>query len=432
MSIKEIVNVVITRQTTAVSRAGFGTLLILDPHVNWPELTRTYSSASAMLDDGFESTDPAYLAALSAFSQTPSPVNIKIGRHQVDSVGVSIDTVIDSTDYVCTINGVDFTFDSGIAATAETIVIGLILAIEAGSEPVSMTDDLDGTFVIDADVAGVAFTVAVVGVNLSVEKPLVGAGTITDALAAVQLADPDWYALVTTTRLSADVQLAAAWIEAEIKIYISASSDANILSAGSTSDIAYLLNAAAYERTAVLYSADVAKFPDAAWFGKQLPTDAGSTTWMFKTLSGITFDELSDTESQAARAKSANTYEKIGGVNMTQEGTMASGEYIDIIRGVDQLQATMTENIFALLVNQPKVPFTDAGIASIEAEIRAALTASQDSGFLALDPAYTVTVPLAAAVSTADKADRFLPDVEFSATLAGAIHKVRVEGVVSL
>lgn len=432
MSIKEIVNVIITRQTTAVSRAGFGTLLILDPHVNWVERTRTYSSASALLDDGFESTDPAYIAALSAFSQTPSPTQIKIGRQQVDSVGVSIDTVVDSTDYTCTINGIDFTVNSGVAATAASIALLLVTAINLGSEPITATDDVDGTYTLAADVSGVAYTVAVSGVNLSVEKPLTPLGTVTDDLAAVELADSEWYALVMTSRLEADVLLAAAWVEAEIKIYISSSLDADILSAGSTTDIAYLLNASAYERSAVLFSNDTAKFPEAAWFGKQLPTDAGSTTWMFKTLSGIAFDDLSDTESQAARAKEANTYEKIGGVNMTQEGTMASGEYIDTIRGVDQLQATMTENIFSLLVNQPKVPFTDAGIASVESAVKAALTASQDSGFLALDPPYVVTVPLAAAVSALDKIDRFLPDVEFSATLAGAIHKTQVNGVVSL
>jgi len=432
MSIKEIVNVIITRQTTAISRAGFGTLLILDPHVNWTERTRTYSSASQLLDDGFESTDPAYIAALSAFSQTPSPTQIKIGRQQVDSVGVSIDTVVDNTDYVCTINGTPFTFNSGIAATATSIALGLVGQINLGAEPVTATDDVDGTFTLDADVSGVAYTVAVVGVNLSVEKPLTPLGTITDDLAAVELADSEWYALVMTSRTSADVLLAAAWIEAEIKIYISSSSDADILSAGSITDIAYLLNASAYERSGVLFYNDTDKFPEAAWFGGQLPTDAGSTTWMFKTLSGIAFDDLSDTQSQAARNKKANTYEKIGGVNMTQEGTMASGVFIDEIRGVDQLQATMTENIFALLVNQPKVPFTDAGIASVETEMRAALTASQDSGFLALDPPYIVSVPLAAAVSSLDKADRFLPDLTFSAKLAGAIHKTKIEGVVSL
>jgi len=257
-------------------------------------------------------------------------------------------------------------------------------------------------------------------------------GLIASDLAAIQQADPDWYALVITQRDATNVTDTAAWIEAEIKIFLSSSNDAEILNPISTTDIAYTLNAAAYERSGILFSNDYLKYPEAAWLGRQLPTDAGSSTWMFKTLAGITFDSLTDTQSQAARAKEANTYEKIGGVNITREGTMANGEYIDIVRGVDQLQATMTENIYELLVNQPKVPYTDAGIASVEAAVKSALTASQDSGFLAINPPYIVTVPLASEVSNANKVARFLPDVKFSATLQGAIHKIKVLGVVSL
>jgi len=261
---------------------------------------------------------------------------------------------------------------------------------------------------------------------------LASVGLIASALAAIQQADPDWYALVITQRDATNVTDTAAWIEAEIKIFLSSSNDAEILNPISTTDIAYTLNAAAYERSGILFSNDYLKYPEAAWFGKQLPTDAGSSTWMFKTLAGITFDSLTDTQSQAARAKEANTYEKIGGVNITREGTMANGEYIDIVRGVDQLQATMTENIFSLLVNSPKVPFTDGGIAAVESAMRSALTASQDSGFLALDPPYVVSVPLAANVSSADKVARYLRNLIFSATLAGAIHKTKVEGTVSV
>ncbi len=432
MSISEIVEVVITRQTTAISRAGFGTILILDPHVNWVERTRTYSAASQLLDDGFESTDSAYLAALAAFSQTPSPTNLKVGRAQVDSVGVTIDTVVDSTDYVIDINGTVFTFNSGVAASNITIATGLVGEINGGAEPVTAVDGLDGTFALDADVAGTAFSVAITGVNFSVDKPIVASDTVPNDLTAIKNEDNDWYALVMTSHVSADVQLAAAWIEAEIKIFVTSSNDADILSAVSTTDIAYILNAAAYERTAVMYSATNTTYPEAALLGKQLPTDPGSTTWMFKTLSGVTFDALTDTQSINARAKEANTYESIAGVNMTAEGTMASGEYIDIMRGVDWLQARIQENVFSRFVNLPKIPFTDGGIAIIESEIISAITDGIDNGFIAESPAFTVTVPLAADVSTVDKANRFLPNVEFLAYLAGAIHKVRIEGVVSL
>jgi hypothetical protein len=153
---------------------------------------------------------------------------------------------------------------------------------------------------------------------------------------------------------------------------------------------------------------------------------------MFKTLTGIAATTLTTTQSQNARAKKANTYETLGGVNITREGTMASGEYIDIIRGIDWLQARMEERIYSRLVNLAKIPFTDAGIAIIEAEIRAQLDDGIDNGLIAVDPEYTITVPAASSVSAAEKTARILPDIQFTATLAGAIHSVQVAGTVSV
>jgi hypothetical protein len=53
-------------------------------------------------------------------------------------------------------------------------------------------------------------------------------------------------------------------------------------------------------------------------------------------------------------------------------------------------------------------------------------------GILAADPAYEITAPDASEVSVADKGNRLLPDMEFTGTYAGAIHKVEIQGVLSL
>jgi len=61
--------------------------------------------------------------------------------------------------------------------------------------------------------------------------------------------------------------------------------------------------------------------------------------------------------------------------------------------------------------------------------VRAVLTAAVTASVLA--PGFTVTAPKVAAVSSADKALRTLPDVTFQATLAGAIHNLTITGRVS-
>jgi hypothetical protein len=191
-------------------------------------------------------------------------------------------------------------------------------------------------------------------------------------------------------------------------------------------------------RTAVVYNSlrrqvgTGDSFPDAAWMGRQLTASPGASTWMFKTLDGISADSLSDTQSRIARAKNANTYESIGGVPITAEGKVASGEYIDIVKGVDWLHARLTERIFSRLVNLPKVPYTDAGVAVFETEIRAQLSDGVSAGLLANDPAPTVRTPLVRSIPFNDRAMRVLPEITFAATLAGAIHWVRVNGTVSV
>lgn len=53
---------------------------------------------------------------------------------------ITIDTVVDSTDYIVTIDGTDFTHPSGTGATTASIVAGLVTLIDAGEEHVVATD----------------------------------------------------------------------------------------------------------------------------------------------------------------------------------------------------------------------------------------------------------------------------------------------------
>ncbi|MCK5610319.1 DUF3383 family protein, partial [Candidatus Pacearchaeota archaeon] len=115
----------------------------------------------------------------------------------------------------------------------------------------------------------------------------------------------------------------------------------------------------------------------------------------------------------------------------TQEGVVASGEFIDIIRGVDWIQARISEAVFTLLVNADKVPYTDPGVEMIKTEIQAILEQAVDNNVL-VENTITITAPKVADVSSVDKANRFLPDIKFGATLAGAIHKVKIDGKLSV
>lgn len=253
------------------------------------------------------------------------------------------------------------------------------------------------------------------------------------SLSLIQAESDDWYGLVLTSRVKADQIAAAAWIEPRKKLYFARSNDAGVIDAAITTDIAHLFSLAGYARTAVIYhNAATDEFIDAAWLGKMLPEDAGSATFAFKSLTGISANKLTATQETAALATKANVYTSIGGVSVTREGKMASGEYADIMVGVDWLQSRIQERVYSRLVNLKKIPFTDAGVAIIENEIRAQLNDAVSRQVLAASPAFTVSVPAVAGVSMIDRANRFLPSVSFVGTLSGAIHKVQIRGTVAV
>lgn len=252
-----------------------------------------------------------------------------------------------------------------------------------------------------------------------------------DDLAAISAIDDDWYGLFLALAVAdEDVLEVAAYIEATRKLLAVTVTDEDALDPTSTTDLAAELKAAGYARTCPIYSEN--EYAAAAWIGRCFPMDPGSETWAFKTLSGVAPSKLTATQENALKAKSCNWYATVAGVNITREGVTASGEYIDIVRGVDWLQARMQERIFGVLVRAPKVPFTDGGIATVETQVRAQLSAGVEAGLLAEDPAPTVEVPRARDVPANDRAERSLKGIRFSATLAGAIHAVEIQGTVTI
>jgi predicted exporter len=99
----------------------------------------------------------------------------------------------------------------------------------------------------------------------------------------------------------------------------------------------------------------------------------------------------------------------------------------------------MEERIYSRFVNLPKIPYTNAGIAIIEAEVRAQLQEAVTAGVIDGEQAIIVTVPKISQISVNDRANRIndranriLPAITFEAKLAGAIHKATVRGTVTV
>lgn len=441
-SINSVVVVNISRETTTVSQAGFGTANFLSNDARFADRIKKYASIDEVTSDTLRGADTLAFAT-KYFGQTLKPEALYVTKKMNDVKAVwditfSADFVA-SNSIAATINTVAITpvvYATSHAATLTALAAAIALNTDVQSATVTGTR----TIRVTGDTFGLAINITGVVVTGGASQPTATVtliekedvtGTDVASITAASDIDDDWYALAAYTRTEANINAIAAYIESVRKIYIAVSNDSAIKTS-STTDVASDLNAASYDRTALFFSGDQANYPEAAWLGYCLPMTAGEETWKFKTLKGITFDALTGGEQTYIKNKKGNFYNKVGGVNITQEGTVASGEYIDVIRGVDWIQARIQEEVFGVLVNAKKVPYTNNGVNTVTNAIRAVLKRAVTNGILAEDPQFTITAPLVSDISNTDKGNRLLPDVKFAGTLAGAIHKINISGTVTL
>jgi hypothetical protein len=442
-SLNEFVTVSITTATAGISQEGFGKGMILSANAAWTERTRSYSNLAAVALD-FASTTPEYKQAAAYFGQTPCPPSVMIGRlanKPTQRWAVRVSSVQNSTAYKVKVGANEATFTSDANATNDEIVAGLVTAINALSgDTLTASADTSGgagshfvRLLADAPANWNAVKIIDTGL-LKIVQDHADPGVAAD-LDAIKLEDNTWYAVVNSYNSTAMGLAIAAWCEANKKLFLADTQETEAATVVTGSDSTTLMKQvknAAYEYTPVVYHRDNGSMIAAAWDGKCLPFQPGSETWAFKTLAGVEKDVLTDTQIANLKAKSGNFYVEVGGQNFTLYGTTAgTRKYIDVLRGIDWLQADMQARVVAVLVTVAKIPFTDPGIALVEAAMRASLTAGVRVGLLAATPAPTVIVPKAASVSPVNKADRLLPDMFFNATGAGAIHHVNIAGQVS-
>ncbi len=431
MSIDQIVSVTITATSPGVTQEGFGIPLILGTPSWATDRVRFYTDLSGVAVD-FASTRPEYKAAAAMFAQSPRPVTIGIARlanKPVPSWDI-LPIVADSTVYTVYVNGTAATFTSGTSTTAALICAGLASAITTlAVSGLTATDNT--TKVTLAGAAGTWFSVKVADINLLSNAMVHADPGVNADLDAILIADSTWYAIVNPWNSALMATVIAAWAESNKRLFLldtQESACATHVLSGAT-DIMAAQQTLAHKYTAVIYHPDNSSFIAAAWAAALLPLDPGSETWALKQLSGPAAVGLTTTHRANILAKYGNCYERIAGVNVTEMGTVADGEYIDVIRLIDWTSARIKETVYADLVANPKIPFTDAGIAQIAGDVKSVLSTGVNfGGFVS----YTVTVPKAADLLTADKAARILKGIHFSAVLAGAAHTAQIQGTVSV
>jgi len=253
------------------------------------------------------------------------------------------------------------------------------------------------------------------------------------ALLLIVTTDNDFWSICISSRVAADLNTVGTWAGSNDRFFFGAVND---VTAG---------NARNVDREAYLISDTATEFPECAWVGETIPQAPGSLTYKWKHPSGITAAGYTKTELQTVRTNNTQAPQNQAGVININEGIATSGEYIDAIWGRDWIKAEIVIEILQLMLNNPKIALDNPGIARVEAKIRKVLDQAGVNGIIAAATTkaeqansddnvyqYKVNMPLRQDIPTADLAARKLTGVTFSYILAGAIHEVVVNGVVTI
>ena len=239
---------------------------------------------------------------------------------------------------------------------------------------------------------------------------------------------PGWYGLALAGADYTDYDEVAYIIESTEKLFVFSVQ---------SKEIPLKLSRTDYLRTVAIYSNSADEYAHVAWLAECFSYAPGSETWAYKTLAGVTVAELTTREMSRLDEENINYYVNCANKNITLQGKVIGGEWIDVIRFRDWLKNEMQIRIFELLVKYPKIPYLDDGITLVENQMRATLQDGQEAGGIAVtefdeneEPVegFTVTVPKAASLSSAQRATRKLRNCRYTARLAGAIHIVEIQG----
>lgn len=246
-----------------------------------------------------------------------------------------------------------------------------------------------------------------------------------------------WYVICPAGVPEADYKDIAEWTEANAKLFAY-----TVLDPASTAVAETFYRSMGFfgKESISQLAADVSgdnKYMHVAVVAKCLNYQSGGETWAYKQLAVVSPATLSTGDEKTLKDAGLNYYYSVASKNITQNGKVRAGEWIDVIRFRDWLVNDMQVRVFNQFVSNPKIPYTDSGIGLIHNQMIASLKQGVTSGGIAPEefdedgnsiPSFTTTVPLSANLTSSQKASRQLTGCKFAARLAGAIHAVSLKG----
>lgn len=258
-------------------------------------------------------------------------------------------------------------------------------------------------------------------------------GSAVEALADVALVGRDWRHLIVIAGETAESPSTPAAISAAVEALDGKMYFACLPTADSTG-----MTVSGVRRTVLFYcnATTEAPVPVAALVGEVAGRAAGTYTYKNLILSGIEAQNLTEAQVEAIHAKGGITFIRKAGDNVTSEGKVAGGEYVDVIDSEDYIVQQMTYRTQKMLNSVDKVPYDNNGIAMLEAVAVDVMQDAYNNGMIATDaegnPDYAVEYHLREDSTETDRNNRRYIGGSFHFALAGAVHEVEIVGEITV
>ena len=259
------------------------------------------------------------------------------------------------------------------------------------------------------------------------------ATALVEAIKTFQETDNDWYMFLTDKSEDEYITALAKFAEdsepSEAELTAGVEDHRKFYFAQTTNKALDIKN----RRSVVVYTEDLEEHIDAAWIGAVGPWYPQSVTWKFKLPTGVSAPKLKESEITALEENHVNWVTNEYKKNYIKNGCCADGEWIDAILGADWIAMTMREKLYNIFMTNATIPYTDAGFTQVAAGVFETLDEATGYGIIAADAesgagVYNVTVPKRAEATDQQAASRQMPDIPWEATLAGAVHGVKISG----
>lgn len=390
LSLADIVDISVTVAPSAAAANSFNQGLFVGPSAVIPSYganarLRKYTNTEDMLTDGFNTSDPEYIAAQIYFSQNPAPYAIWIGRQ--DS------TAIATATFSAGSAGTGYKVGDQVTVVQTGASNGVLTVLTVGEngdvETLGVTVGNQGT---GYTVANGLTTTGGSGTGLEVDITAVGESLL-QAAQACRAANNEWYGLTVNSPALSDNLALAQWADPlwATTRYYAYSGDVAIAN-GTANNLALQLQALKLRTVGIYSTTQSGLYPNNAYaavavMGVEMGRNTGLAGSFFtiahKQLAGIATEPITETQYGNIKTADFNVYGNFSPYSLLEPGVASNGSPSYLWLYLAVLVANLQIDLLNVLASNPAVPQTNAGEALLLDAANAACALLASIGFLA-------------------------------------------------